>query len=231
MALCPLSGTLIGGLAMVYHGLMKPSLSYAPHPLQPLLRQADGSRKFHPNAIVVAMMKDHGTQPLSLLKDPAYALEDRAQLAQLLGAREDELDAWGLAEALPLKRRTRPTRAKPPLQPVQPLVLDPQEVLRFKKNTLVRFLLDDCTNRRTLDLNRISMMDFPPDDFNQLAQLIGYSHSGAPSYLFTRARNAAAREWEERQQRVLMDTLQEKCDHLEQILPNVHEKAIPRTRM
>lgn len=209
---------------MAYHGPMKPSLSYAPHPLQPLLRQADGGRKFHPNAIVVAMMEDHGADALSFLQDPSYALEDRAQLAQLLGAREDELDAWGLAEALPLKRRTRPTRAKPPLQPVQPLVLDPKEVLRFKKNTLVRFLLDDCTNRRTLDLNRISMMDFPPDDFNQLAQLIGYSHSGAPSYLFTRAWNAAAREWEERQQRVLMDTLQEKCDHLEQILPNVHEK-------
>lgn len=187
------------------------SLHEAPHPLQPLLRHESG-RKFHANAIVVALMKDHrdnDPEHLALLEDTLYAVEDRAQLAQLLGAFEHELVEWGLAEGLPAKPRLRRRGVGVPRHPVQPLVLDAQEVVRFKKNPLVRFLLDDSTRRRSLDLNRIAIMGFPADDFNQLAQLIGYSHSGAPSYVPDRVWNAAAREWGARQERVKLEAGQE----------------------
>lgn len=209
---------------------MKASLYEAPHPLQPLLRHESGGRKFHPNTIVVALMDDYGADRLSLLQDPSYSLEDRAHLAQLLGAFENELEAWGLASVLPAKRRTRPTRSKPPLQPVQPLAIDPKGVLRFKENPLVNLLLNDSTKRKSIDLNRICMMDFPGDDFNQLAQLIGYSHSGAPRYLYTRCWNVAAREWEDRKHRIVIEAAQEKVDHFDQTLPAPAVGTVPKPR-
>lgn len=58
--------------------------------------------------------------------------------------------------------------------PIQPLVLDPHGVLRFKENKIVRWLVDQIPQA----LNTIAAMDFSADDRRQLAQLIGYSHSG-----------------------------------------------------
>lgn len=58
--------------------------------------------------------------------------------------------------------------------PVQPLVYDEHGVLRFKKNAIVRFLLD----AGTYDLNKLTLMDFSDEDWEQFAQLIGYSVSG-----------------------------------------------------
>lgn len=55
--------------------------------------------------------------------------------------------------------------------PVQPLVRDEQGGLRFKENSIVKFL---AANR----LNELARMNFPSEDWEQLAQLIGYSLSG-----------------------------------------------------
>lgn len=200
---------------------MKVSLYEAPHPLQPLLLQPNGERKFHPNAIVVALVADHGVAPLSLLQDPAYSLEDRAQLAQLLGAFEHELDDWGLSSALPVKRRARRTGAKAPLQPIQPVVLDPKGVPRFKTNRLVEFLTDDAARRNGLDLNQIALKvssgEFSIDDSHQLDQMNGYSLSGAP--VSKRILNAADREWDERHERVARQDIEERFEQLDGALP------------
>ena len=60
--------------------------------------------------------------------------------------------------------------------PIQPLEKDDDGVVRFKKNAIVRFLLD----AGPFDLNQIAMMkSICIDDRVQFAQLIGYSHSGA----------------------------------------------------
>lgn len=58
--------------------------------------------------------------------------------------------------------------------PIQPLALDPHGVLRFKKNTIVQFLLD----AGPFDMNQIAIKEFSAEDQEQFAQLIGYSLSG-----------------------------------------------------
>lgn len=74
--------------------------------------------------------------------------------------------------------------------PVQPLITDEHGITRFKKNKIVRFLLD----AGPFDLNNIAMMQFSAEDHEQLAQLIGYSLSGFGelSYVSDRTYNAAA---------------------------------------
>ncbi len=49
-----------------------------------------------------------------------------------------------------------------------------KRVIRFKKNKVVRFLL----NHGGYDLNKIWGMDFPIEDMVQFYQLIGYSAGG-----------------------------------------------------
>lgn len=58
--------------------------------------------------------------------------------------------------------------------PMQPLVEDEQGTLRFKKNKIVRFLLD----AGPFDLGQLALMPFDDEDREQFAQLIGYSLSG-----------------------------------------------------
>lgn len=58
--------------------------------------------------------------------------------------------------------------------PVQPLVTDERGVIRFRKNTIVRFLLD----AGPFDMNRLALMDFSDEDRQQFAQLIGYTLGG-----------------------------------------------------
>lgn len=58
--------------------------------------------------------------------------------------------------------------------PVQPLIVDEYEVLRFKGNAIVRFLLD----AGPFDMNQLALMPFTVEDREQFAQLIGYSLSG-----------------------------------------------------
>lgn len=59
--------------------------------------------------------------------------------------------------------------------PIQPLEFDGHGVLRFKSNAIVRYLLD----HGGIDMNDLARMDFPKEDREQFAQLIGYSHSGS----------------------------------------------------
>ena len=58
---------------------------------------------------------------------------------------------------------------------IQPIGFDDEGTIRFKKNEIVRFLLD----QGPFDLNGLSMMmqngQFTNDDYTQLMQLIGYS--------------------------------------------------------
>ena len=61
--------------------------------------------------------------------------------------------------------------------PIQPLVLDDKGTLRYKQNAIVRH----CVSQ--VGLNTLAKMNFSDEDWNQLAQLIGYSHAGSPSYL------------------------------------------------
>lgn len=60
-----------------------------------------------------------------------------------------------------------------PKHPMQPLVRD-GNVIRFKPNKLVRFLLDSGP----FDLNQLAAMPFTDEDREQFAQLIGYSVAG-----------------------------------------------------
>lgn len=58
--------------------------------------------------------------------------------------------------------------------PMQPIEKDEHGVVRFKKNNIVRLLLE----AGPLDLNQLAMMHFSKEDREQLMQLIGYSVSG-----------------------------------------------------
>lgn len=74
--------------------------------------------------------------------------------------------------------------------PLQPLVKDEQGTVRFKRNKIVRFLLD----AGPYDLNKLACMDWSQEDWEQLAQLIGYSLSGFGelSYVTDKTYNQAA---------------------------------------
>lgn len=74
--------------------------------------------------------------------------------------------------------------------PIQPLELDANGTLRFKENTVVRHLLDNGG----IDLNKLACLEFPQEDREQFAQLIGYSLSGFSelSYVSDTTYNLAA---------------------------------------
>lgn len=78
--------------------------------------------------------------------------------------------------------------------PIQPVGADPQGVLRFQGNAIVRHLLDFASDHGCT-LNDIAAMDFLRDDRVQFAQLIGYSLSGFGelSYVDDDAYSAAER--------------------------------------
>ena len=73
--------------------------------------------------------------------------------------------------------------------PIQPLERDKHGVIRFKENAIVRTLLD--TGK--LNLNDLAVMKFSKEDWEQFAQLIGYSLSGYGdlSYVSDETWNAA----------------------------------------
>jgi hypothetical protein len=58
--------------------------------------------------------------------------------------------------------------------PIQPLHLSKGNVVRFKGNEIVRFLLD----AGPYDMNKLALMHFSQEDREQFAQLIGYSLCG-----------------------------------------------------
>lgn len=65
-----------------------------------------------------------------------------------------------------------------PNHPMQPVILE-EGVPRFKKNAIVRALIDICTMRGIMDMNAIAVLPFSDEDRVQFAQLIGYSVRGA----------------------------------------------------
>lgn len=77
--------------------------------------------------------------------------------------------------------------------PIQPLAKDARGALRFKKNAIVDYLLEWAT-ARGMGMNELARMDFTQDDWQQFAQLIGYSLSGYGelSYVSDDTYNAAA---------------------------------------
>ena len=101
--------------------------------------------------------------------------------------------------------------------PIQPLALDEHGVLRFKLNKIVRYLLD----HGSIDMNKISVLPFPAEDREQLAQLIGYSLSGSGDLDYMsddvyRAAQAMAEGKDERDARI--ETLQAELDELRKAL-------------
>lgn len=61
--------------------------------------------------------------------------------------------------------------------PIQPLVKDPHGVLRFQENKIVSYLLEFARYHGTT-LNELAVMPFSREDWQQFAQLHGYSLSG-----------------------------------------------------
>lgn len=68
--------------------------------------------------------------------------------------------------------------------PMQPMYFDRYETLRFKENKIVRFLVDSGK----ANLNDLACIDFPQEDREQFAQLIGYSVDGFGELGYVRKR-------------------------------------------
>ena len=75
---------------------------------------------------------------------------------------------------------------KHPIQPLEEL----DGVIRFKRNNIVRFLLDNGP----YDMNYIAQMEAPAEDHEQFAQLIGYSWHGASELDYVRS-STLAKAW------------------------------------
>jgi hypothetical protein len=60
---------------------------------------------------------------------------------------------------------------------MQPVEYDSSRVIRFKQNNAVAFLYEWARDRG-MGLNELHAMNFPTEDHEQFAQLIGYSVSG-----------------------------------------------------
>lgn len=58
--------------------------------------------------------------------------------------------------------------------PRQPMVIERDGVVRFKRNAIVEYLLD----AGRVDMNHLASMGFSDEDRCQFAQLIGYSVDG-----------------------------------------------------
>lgn len=108
--------------------------------------------------------------------------------------------------------------------PIQPVVADAYGVLRFKKNAIVRHLLDSGL----CDMNVLALLDFSQEDRVQFAQLIGYSLSGFGelSYVDSDTYDAAARMAEgvsevQATNQVLSEKLELVRKHLKELVPEI----------
>lgn len=64
------------------------------------------------------------------------------------------------------------------MQPMQPIILDSEGIVRFKANEIVRAMLAFGREGTRFDLNLLAALKFSREDREQFAQLIGYSVSG-----------------------------------------------------
>lgn len=78
--------------------------------------------------------------------------------------------------------------------PIQPLYLDGTNVIRFKQNAIVKFLLE----AGPFDMNKLALMPFSVEDREQFAQLIGYTFGGFAElpYVTNKTYNKAHRKAE-----------------------------------
>lgn len=76
---------------------------------------------------------------------------------------------------------------KTPKHPMQPVVLDKDGVVRFKPNAIVKFLLDEGP----FDQRKLALMSFKRSDWEQFAQLTGYSVSGFGDLPYARKKTVA----------------------------------------
>src|SRR5438105_4865263 len=76
-------------------------------------------------------------------------------------------------------------------QPMQPVVVDSDGVIRFQPNAIVSELLD-FSHEHGFGLNEIAMREFSREDRCQLAQLIGYSVCGYHELSYVSDAEAAA---------------------------------------
>jgi len=78
--------------------------------------------------------------------------------------------------------------------PMQPVVIAKDGLIRFKANEIVQYLLDNGG----IGLNQIAMLDVTDGDREQFAQLIGYSVNGYGelSYVSDKSYNKANRQAE-----------------------------------
>lgn len=73
------------------------------------------------------------------------------------------------------------TKTKPETHhPIQPTEVDSHGTLRFKRNAIVEHLLE-VGSKHGASLNDLACMSFSAEDWQQVAQLIGYSLSGYSS--------------------------------------------------
>jgi hypothetical protein len=72
--------------------------------------------------------------------------------------------------------------APPPPHPMQPVVLAEDNVIRFRPNRLVQWMLAQGERGERFDINRIvaesQRRGYEPDEIEQFWQLVGYSVSG-----------------------------------------------------
>jgi len=102
--------------------------------------------------------------------------------------------------------------------PIQPIEKDKSGTPRFKRNKLVEHLLD----YGGLDMNDLARRDFPAEDRQQFAQLIGYSLGGYGelSYVSDETHCTAERMYEtgESEMEARIKVLQAKLDTVETCL-------------
>lgn len=76
--------------------------------------------------------------------------------------------------------------------PMQPIGWDKERTLRFKRNAIVDFLVEECRRLGGADLHQIGLMvargQFSMEDQVQLAQLMGYSVGGFCNLIYVPAR-------------------------------------------
>ncbi len=65
------------------------------------------------------------------------------------------------------------------------------DIIRFRKNAIVSYMLGEGTRTGLFDLNKIACLGFSEEDHMQLAQLIGYSVSGYGDLSFVSGESAA----------------------------------------
>ena len=101
--------------------------------------------------------------------------------------------------------------------PIQPIAPDDRGTPRFKQNAIVVFLLDNGG----FTMNDLAMKDFPREDREQFAQLIGYSVDGFAELSYASPESIAAAD---RMAQLGESETQARINHLESTLAELRKK-------